>query len=528
MPANELTTRLATLIMTDNSPDIAVFGRAGYDCITKGLAQPVDPYIDFDHYFYQDILEAYRQTEWSDGQHYNLIRAPLKLSGILYNTKLFEEAGQTDPWEEYQAGNWTWNTFRDAAREIASDTNGDGETDVYGFGFFRPQVFIHTTGKPWGSLDAKTMTVTNNLHDSDIARAMNFIYDMMYVDKSGMPTSDVLKKFQDEQLAMILFDTSPISFPEVVSVTKKGHTGLVPMPRDPQADKHYAYSYITDDFIPKGAKNPQAAIAFNALMRYRSIYPEGKARDEKKRREEYGFTELMQQQYNEIHAFGTGVEPVYERMEMIGYNAAWDCVYGDLPWTTALKTREAESNAWVAELLEVQEVEASSGPKNIELFEKYGSNTEQALNTAKLYPISDGSANYKIYLDKKEAKEGNYAARVEYDFTKEEIKYGGFTKNLNSTWNTNNTMTLWAKGDGKEQEVSIQFYAGDVPWVYTLKVEGTQGKVYEIPFKDFTHPEWFEEEAALDLTTIKSIHFSFNGQGANRHIYLDDIRVIRQ
>ena len=527
VPWEEQRTRLATLIMSGSSPDIALIGRSGYDFITKDLAQSIDPYIDFSHPFYKDILDAYETTEWSGGKHYSLIRNKVKLGGMLYNTKMFDDAGQPDPWTLYKDNEWTWDTFREMSRELAGDTNSDGENDVFAFGFFRPQMFIHTTGKAWGSLNAQTMTVTNNVKDSDVARAMNLIYDMMYVDKTGTSSTECLKEFGEERLAMMLYDNTPIAQPEVIKVIKKGHAGIVPLPRDPKADGYYTYSYIADDIIPKGAKNPQAAVALNAVFRYRGMEKASAEKDEKLMRDEYGFTDLLLEQHNEIHKIGQGVIPIFERMEMLGYNASWDCVYTGIPWATAIKERESEVNAWLSDLLEEQEVEAPTGPKNIELFESYPYTAGEPLSTPKLYPVSDGSSNYTIYLDTA-AKEGKYAAKIQYDFSKEDVTYGGFKKNLNSTWNTNNTMTLWAKGDGKPQNITISFTAGDVPWQYVLAVDGSEGQVYEIPFSDFTLPDWYEEEETLDVTLLTSIYFTFDGQGANRVICLDDIRVFRK
>jgi hypothetical protein len=357
---------------------------------------------------------------------------------------------------------------------------------------------------------------------------MNLIYDMLYVDRTGSTSNEILKEFGEERAAMLLYDINPITQPEIVKLSKKGNVGLVPLPRDPKTDTYYTYSYIADDIIPKGAKNPQGAIAYNAVLRYRELNESGRDRQNKTNKEEYGFTDLMQEQYDEIHRSGQGVTPVYDSMELLGYNAAWDCIYSGIPWATAVKQREAEVNAWLADLLEEQEVEAPTGPKDVELFEKYTAEAGVPLTTAKLYPISDGSTNYKIYLDSSNAKQGKYAAKITYDFTKEEIQYGGFKKNLNSTWNTNNTLTFWAKGDGKKQNVTIEFTANNVPWQHVVEVNGSEGKVYEIPFSEFTIPDWVEEKEALDVSVISSICFSFDGQGAKRTIYLDDIRVFRK
>ena len=302
------------------------------------------------------------------------------------------------------------------------------------------------------------------------------------------------------------------------------------MPRDPNVDMHYSYSYITHDIIPVGAKNPQAAVAYNAVIRYNSLSPQIREEALQKSKTEWNYTDLLIEQIDELHREGYGdIVPVYDQLEIIGYNATWDCIYNSLPWATAIEARSAESEAYIAEILEVKEVDLPSGPKVIEQFEKYAINTDEPIPFNKLYSVSGGNPNWEAYLDKENKYQGNFATKVYYTFDeKDGADWGGFTKNLNITWNTNNTFTFWAKGDGKPQEVTIQFEAGDVPWTYTMTVDGTKGKVYEIPFSEFKVPDWWEDQAAqLDLTLIKTVSFIFKGEG-DRHICLDDIRVIRK
>lgn len=527
---DEVFKRAATLVLTDDSPDMIRVSRGGHSYISNNIAQPIDEYIDFTHPFYKDLLDAYDETKWGEKEHYFLIRGLQMLSGMIYNSKMFEDAGLENPWEQYQNGTWDWNAFREAANELADDTDGDGQTDVYGFGFYRPQIFGYTTGKPFGMLNTDTMTVTNNLRDADIARAMNLIYDMTYVDKSGLNNvGQVVDTFGQGKLGMLIFDINVIGLPEIQKVVDKGEAGLAPLPRDPNLDTHYSYSVIVRDIIPKGAKNPQGAIAYNAVERYNALNNENSTKAVEKRKTEQHFTDELEAQFQELHTIeASKVQPLYDDMELIGYNATWDCIYSGLAWATAIENRSAEADAYIAELLEVKEVDLPSGPKNLELFEKYTVGENEPIPSTKLYSITGGNPNFEIYLDKENAHEGNYAGKIYYSFDPAEGDWGGFTKNLNITWNTNNTMTFWAKGDGKPQTVIIQFVANGVPWEYTMDIDGAEGKVYEIPFTDFKVVDWWEDQSVtLDLTLIDNISFSFKGEG-DRFIYLDDIRVIRK
>lgn len=64
--------------------------------------------------------------------------APLTLEtpaigGILYNKRLFKEAGLDPdlPYQLQKSGDWTWDTFKELCTKLTRDTDKDGTTDVY-------------------------------------------------------------------------------------------------------------------------------------------------------------------------------------------------------------------------------------------------------------------------------------------------------------------------------------------------------------------------------------------------------------
>ncbi|MGB1557449.1 MAG: extracellular solute-binding protein [Oceanococcaceae bacterium] len=124
----EHVTRLATAFAAGRPPDLFLlnFRRWG-QFLGKDLLRPVGPLLaasdDWEEEaFYPQPLEAFTV----DGE---LVCMPQNVSSLVvyWNRSLFREAGVPPP-----AADWTWKDFHDAAVALTRDTNGDGQTDVYG------------------------------------------------------------------------------------------------------------------------------------------------------------------------------------------------------------------------------------------------------------------------------------------------------------------------------------------------------------------------------------------------------------
>ena len=446
---------------------------------------------------------------------------------MLYNRKLFEDAALKTPWEQYKEDTWDWNAFRAAAKELTVDENNDDEPDVYGFAFYRPQVWPYTTGEPFSTFDGKNLKITNNLGSKNIARAMNFIFDMLTVDKTGMANyKDVLDKFGNGKVGMMIFDANVIGMPEVQKLAEKGEVGMAPLPRDPKTDKYYSYTTINADIIPVGAKNPKGAVAWNAVERYLVLSADELAKEKENRKTSLHFDEEMEEQYQAMHFTEGTVYPVIDQMDGVGYNSAWYCIYSPLAWATVVEAQMPIADAYVQRMLMAKEIDKPSGPKNLEQFEVYANGTEKPISTEFLPVIAGGNPNIEIYLDDKEVKEGNYSGKIHYAIDKaDKVQWTGFEKKLDITLATNDTLTFWAKGDGTDQKLTILIEDPAMKWSYTMTRSGKEGKTYEIPLKSFVPPDWWEGEAQMDLSKISTIGFRLDTAGEH-YLYLDDVRAI--
>lgn len=53
---------------------------------------------------------------------------------LAFNKQMLDEAGLEDPNALYEKGEWTWDKWREYMLALTQDTDGDGVTDVYGYG----------------------------------------------------------------------------------------------------------------------------------------------------------------------------------------------------------------------------------------------------------------------------------------------------------------------------------------------------------------------------------------------------------
>ena len=53
---------------------------------------------------------------------------------LAYNKQMLDEVGLEDPNALYERGEWTWDKWREYMLALTRDTDGDGVTDVYGYG----------------------------------------------------------------------------------------------------------------------------------------------------------------------------------------------------------------------------------------------------------------------------------------------------------------------------------------------------------------------------------------------------------
>jgi ABC-type glycerol-3-phosphate transport system substrate-binding protein len=103
---------------------------------------------------------------------------------LAYNKQMLDEAGLEDPNELYAKGEWTWDKWREYLIALTQDTDGDGVTDVYGYGS-RFDFLLYNLLMSNGTGIA--MSPTETLSSPEVAEVLDFIYNIYNVDHVANP-----------------------------------------------------------------------------------------------------------------------------------------------------------------------------------------------------------------------------------------------------------------------------------------------------------------------------------------------------
>ena len=103
--------------------------------------------------------------------------------GMFFNTRLLESIN-VDPYELIEKGEWTPDKFRELAKQLTQDTNGDGVTDIWGIAGCDWRNLLWSTGKQAAVWDDAANKYVFGQADPIVYNAMQWLLDMMYVDKS--------------------------------------------------------------------------------------------------------------------------------------------------------------------------------------------------------------------------------------------------------------------------------------------------------------------------------------------------------
>lgn len=525
----DIPTKLSAAVLASQGPDLVRYRSDNPDMpsfMVKNLVQPIDNYINFSEPAFKDLLSYYDKTKWG-GKHYLLISEFTLGTFVFYNKKLFTEYGvKNDPWELYEKGQWNWDTFATMSAKFKDDTDGDGEQDRYGFTLsVPPSALLYTTGETFGKLDNVNKKVINNIKSANLARAMNQLHEMCFTKKSGINAiATGSSAFSDNLAAMSL--TELLDFESMVlstglaNMAKKGTLGIAPLPKDPKANANYYLCRLSGWFVPRTAANPKGAIAYNAVQQYFRKDKNGIAAMETTMKKA-GYTN---EHISHLRANWTGGTPVFEFCPFIGYDSVWKSLQNQVAWATQIAQDAASVQATIDDIFST-EVEKPTGPKVVENFEKYGTNTNTPIN--KYAPFPGGAETIKIFIDKKSGPyQGKYNGRIDYTLT-DNHEFVALTRTLGSSWDGNTKLTFWAKSDGKgTQKVQVQIRSNNAPFSCTIDVPDT-GKEFALNFKDFKLESWWPEKSAkLRLTAIDSLTFNFVEKApTKRSLYLDMIEA---
>lgn len=101
-----------------------------------------------------------------------------------FNMDMINEAGLENPQDLYDRGEWTWDKFEEYCVALTKDTDGDGTTDVYGYGGWWTNMLGNLLMSNGTSIAAGP---TETLSSAATGEVLDFINTLYNVDKCARP-----------------------------------------------------------------------------------------------------------------------------------------------------------------------------------------------------------------------------------------------------------------------------------------------------------------------------------------------------
>lgn len=178
-----------------------------------------------------------------------------------FNMDMIDAAGLENPQDLYDRGEWTWDKFREYLRVLTKDTDGDGNTDVYGYGGF----FTNMADNLLMSNNAHVAAgKTEGISSSETKEVLDYMYQLYNVDKTARPQNlddwdDNVKCYVDGK---VCFWTTAawIQDGNGTSAVTGFEIGIVPWPIGPSGNKETNSQIKVSgnwNMIPVGTERPE-------------------------------------------------------------------------------------------------------------------------------------------------------------------------------------------------------------------------------------------------------------------------------
>ena len=259
--------------------------------VVSGMFQPIDDYIDMDAPLWKDVKDAMEIYNFN-GKHYSLVNSVTAEQVVIYNKQTISENGFDDPWELYKAGEWNWDTFTQMLEQFC-----DPDAEQVGLdGYWNEKALLLSAGVP--SVESVDGTLTTNLNDATIEKAMNWMYDLynrgLVMDMSLYNWSEQ-PQFMGEgkELFYLIGAWAVQSNPDTWSTKIPAENlGLAPVP-SPAGSDPYQAATLDGWVICKGAANPQGVALFSECTRLANTSDEAIAIADKKAMEDFKWSEEL-------------------------------------------------------------------------------------------------------------------------------------------------------------------------------------------------------------------------------------------
>ncbi len=227
----------------------------------NGLLMDLGPYIQKDlnkDNFYMNLFDAVKDLSGTD--KYYAFPYALVTTCLYYNMDMFDAAGVS-----YPDDGWTWSDFRDAAKKLTLDKNGDGVTDQWGYWFYGRYAHIESWiySNDGNLINRDTMRFDP---DSNAMEAITFLTDLVLKDKVA-PSKKEMSAFRQQDVfpngVAAMFVDGSWNIDNNRSVAGDSMKwGIAELPVGPHGNGSLTYGWPDSLAIPPTSEHPDAAWKF--------------------------------------------------------------------------------------------------------------------------------------------------------------------------------------------------------------------------------------------------------------------------
>jgi ABC-type glycerol-3-phosphate transport system substrate-binding protein len=172
------------------TPDMDVYYtdlQFGIPAVLNGYAQPISSFAADGSDIYGDQVVMKYLNIMSQDESYLFAnnQADLNQTYFLgFNLDMIEEAGLENPQDLFDAGQWTWDKWREQLIALTKDTDGDGSTDVYGWsGYWTNLLPLLLFSNNAGIANSPTQGIDS----PNTIETLDFISSIYNIDKTARP-----------------------------------------------------------------------------------------------------------------------------------------------------------------------------------------------------------------------------------------------------------------------------------------------------------------------------------------------------
>lgn len=227
-----------------------------------------------------DLNQAITDIATFGGRNYGIgITTPNIETAVLFNKRLFEEAGLESPFDLVDQGRWDFATFREFARTLTVSTDGTGVVNQWGvaspYDDHLLASFAFAAGGQFVDMNVSPPRVT--MDSPEVMDGLNLLNDMLHIDGSilisGQASDANISSFVNGQVAMLVG-------PQWVIGTINGQEmsdafGLVPMAMGPRATSFVTPVLPFPWAIPITSNDELARATLHTFVEvFRPLHPE--------------------------------------------------------------------------------------------------------------------------------------------------------------------------------------------------------------------------------------------------------------